>query len=141
MRRLLALCVFLVAAVGCDGPEGPPVVAANLVVTAPGAGMPMAAGYLEIGNQSGKDIRINRVSSPEYGSVEMHETVVEDGIARMREIPVLEIADGETVVFERGGKHLMLMQPVGTPETVTLNFYSGDVLLLSVSTEFTASLD
>jgi copper(I)-binding protein len=71
----------------------------------------------------------------------MHETVIEDGIARMREIPVLEIAAGETVVFERGGKHLMLMQPVGTPGTVTLNFYSDDVLLLSVSTEFAASLD
>jgi len=101
----------------------------------------MAAGYLELINQSGKDVRINRVSSPEYGSVEMHETVVEDGIARMREIPELEIADGDTVVFERGGKHLMLMQPVGTPETVTLNFYSDDVLLLSVSAEFTASFD
>jgi copper(I)-binding protein len=135
------MCVFAVAAVGCDSPEAPPVVATNLVVTAPGAGMPMAAGYLELSNQSGEDIRINRVSSPEYGSVEMHETVVEDGIARMREIPVLEIADGDTVVFERGGKHLMLMQPVGTPETVTLNFYSDDVLLLSVSTEFAASFD
>ena len=141
MRRLLVMCVFVVAAVGCDSPEGPPVVAARLVVTAPGAGMPMAAGYLELSNQSGRDIRINRVSSPEYGSVEMHETVVEDGIARMREIPVLEIADGDTVVFERGGKHLMLMQPVGTPETVTLNFYSDDVLLLSVNAEFTASFD
>jgi len=141
MRRLLMVCALLAVVAGCDSPGGPPVVVTELVVTAPGAGMPMAAGYLEISNRSGEAIRIDRVSSPEYGSVEMHETVIEDGIARMREIPVLEIAAGETVVFERGGKHLMLMQPVGTPGTVTLNFYSDDVLLLSVSTEFAASLD
>ncbi len=141
MRRLLILCALVAAAAGCDSREGPPVVVTNLVVTAPGAGMPMAAGYLEISNRSGTAIRITRVSSPEYGSVEMHETVIEDGIASMREIPVLEIADGDTVVFERGGKHLMLMQPVGTPETVTLNFYSDEVLLLSVSTVFAASFD
>ncbi|HSM29762.1 MAG TPA: copper chaperone PCu(A)C [Woeseiaceae bacterium] len=141
MRRLLVLFALVAAAAGCDSPEGPPVVADNVVVTAPGAGMPMAAGYLEITNQSGSDIRITRVSSPDYATVEMHETIVEDGIARMRSIPVLEIADGETITFERGGRHLMLMQPAGTPGTITLNFYSDDVLLLTVSAEFTATMD
>jgi hypothetical protein len=141
MRRLLVLYALLAALAGCGNYSDPPVVASSVVVTGPDAGMPMAAGYLEIGNHSGHGIRITRVASPEYGSVEMHETVVEDGIAKMRELPVLEIADGDTVVFERGGRHLMLMRPVGTPETVTLNFYSGDVLLLSVSTAFTAAMD
>jgi copper(I)-binding protein len=140
MRRLVTLAVF-VAATGCDGQVGPPVVAANVVVTGPAAQAPMAAGYLDISNRSGADIRITRVSSPEYETVEMHETVVEDDIARMRRIPVVEIENGETVVFERGGKHLMLMKPVGTPGPVTLNFYSDEVLLLSVGTEFTAAMD
>ncbi|HSN52089.1 MAG TPA: copper chaperone PCu(A)C [Woeseiaceae bacterium] len=141
MTRLLVMLAALAAAAGCGGNEGPPVVATDVVVTAPGAGMPMAAGYLRIDNRSGSDIRITRVSSPEYGSVEMHETVVEDGIARMRALPVLEIANGEAAVFERGGRHLMLMQPVGEPRTVTLNFYSGDVLLLNVSADFTAAME
>jgi copper(I)-binding protein len=141
MKRLLITLTALALFAGCGGQEGPPVVATDVVVTAPGAGMPMAAGYLKISNRSGGDIRITRVSSPEYGSVEMHETVIEDGIARMRAIPVLEIANGETVAFERGGKHLMLMQPVGEPRTITLNFYSGDVLLLSVSADFTAAME
>jgi copper(I)-binding protein len=141
MQRLLILSCALATFAGCGGNEGPPVVATHVVVTAPGAGMPMAAGYLEISNRSGTDVRITRVSSPQYGSVEMHETVVEDGIARMRAIPVLEIANGESVVFERGGKHLMLMQPQGTPEMITINFFSDDVLVLSVSTEFAAAMD
>ena len=126
MPRLLVLCAFIAVAAGCGSTEGPPVVAANPVVTAPGAGMPMAAGYLEISNRSGTTIRIDRISSPEYGSVEMHETVIEDG---------------GTAVLERAGKHLMLIQPVGNPETVTLNFYSGEVLILSVTTEFAPSFE
>lgn len=139
MRLTILIAVFATAA-GCGGQEGPPIVATDVVVTAPAADMPMAAGYLQISNHSGAVIRITRVSSPEYGSVEMHETIVEDGVARMRAIPELAIADGETVVFERGGKHLMLMQPVGEPGTITLNFYSGDVLILSVDTEFSATI-
>ena len=141
MMRLVTLIAVFAMAASCGGGEGPPVVATDVVVTAPAAGMPMAAGYLQISNRSGAAVRITHVSSPEYGSVEMHETVVEDGIARMRAIPALEIADGDTIVFERGGKHLMLMQPVGDPGTITLNFYSADVLLLSVSTEFTAAME
>jgi copper(I)-binding protein len=141
MRRLAVLIVILAGIPACDSGEGPPVVAANVVVTAPAPGMPMAAGYLDITNRSGTSIRITGVSSPDYKSVEMHETIVEDDIARMREIPALEIENGETVVFERGGKHLMLMRPIGAPETITLNFYSEELLLLSVNTEFTAAMD
>jgi copper(I)-binding protein len=141
IRQLLILFAMLAAVSGCESGDGPPVVAANIVVTAPAAGMPMAAGYLDISNRSGTGIRITRVSSPAYESVEMHETIVEDDVARMREIPVLEIEDGETVVFEPGGKHLMLMRPIGTPDTITLNFYSDELLLLSVSAEFTAAMD
>jgi copper(I)-binding protein len=141
MRRLAVLFAILAGIPACDSGEGPPVVAANVVVTAPAPGMPMAAGYLDITNRSGTSIRITGVSSPDYESVEMHETIVEDDIARMREIPVLEIENGETVVFERGGKHLMLMRPIGAPETITLNFYSEELLLLSISAEFTAAMD
>jgi copper(I)-binding protein len=141
MQRLAVLFVILAGIPACDSGEGPPVVAANVVVTAPAPGMPMAAGYLDITNRSGTSIRITGVSSPDYESVEMHETIVEDDIARMREIPVLEIENGETVVFERGGKHLMLMRPIGAPETITLNFYSEELLLLSISAKFTAAMD
>jgi len=140
-RRLAVLFAILAGIPACDSGEGPPVVAANVVVTAPAPGMPMAAGYLDITNRSGTSIRITGVSSPDYESVEMHETIVEDDIARMREIPVLEIENGETVVFERGGKHLMLMRPIGAPETITQNFYSEELLLLSISAEFTAAMD
>ncbi len=141
MIRPFALFAFVLALVACGAANGPPVVATNIVVTAAAPGMPMAAGYLDITNHSGTSIHITSVTSPDYASVEMHETTITDGIARMRVIPALDIEDGESVSFERGGKHLMLMRPLDTPEIVTLNFYSGDLLLLSVSTEFKAMTD
>ena len=137
MNRLAFLALVLVL-VGCSEKSGPPVVASNIVVTAPAPGMSMAAAYLDITNNSGTAIRITRVTSPDYESVEVHETTIEDGVARMRPVPALDIADGETVTFERGGMHLMLMRPAENPDIVTLGFYSGELLLLSVSAEFTS---
>ena len=54
----------------------------------------------------------------------------------MRAIPVLEIAAGETVTLQRGGKHLMLMRPTGSSDTVSLQFLDGDDLLLTVDATF-----
>lgn len=139
--RQLALFALVLMLAACGEQDGPPVVASNIVVTAPAPDMTMAAAYLEIANHSGTSIRITSVNSPDYETVDMHETTIENGISRMRAIPSLEIAAGETVTFERGGKHLMLMRPVATPEIVTLNFYSDDLLLLSVTAEFTAMTD
>jgi len=140
MRRLLWISLLVLGS-ACSHPDGPPVVADNVVVTAPAAGMPVAAGYLDISNHSGATVRITRVTSPDYESVELHETTIEDGVARMRAVPVLEIADGATVSLARGGRHLMLMRPVGTPDIITLNFYSQDQLLLTVTAQFTAIPD
>ena len=141
MIRLLLCLTWLLLLAGCSEPAGPPVVAGNIVVMAPSAGMQMAAAYLEISNRSGEDVRITHVTSPQFGAVEMHETTIDDGIARMRKLDALDIADSETTLFERGGKHLMLMNPHGVPDVVTLNFYSGDLLLLSVSAEFTTTVN
>lgn len=132
--RPVPLC-FVLFLVACGDPSGPPVIVRNVVISSPATGMPMAAGYLEIENRSGAAIRITAVTSPEYESVEMHETTVEDGVARMRELAALDVADSETVIFERGGKHLMLMRPVAETDSVTLNFFSDGLLLVTVEAE------
>ena len=139
MIRSIAVSLVCLVLTACGGPAGAPVVVRDVVITSPAAGMPMAAGYFELENRSGELLRITSVSSPEYESVEMHETVVTDGISRMREIPGLEVGAGETVLFERGGKHLMLMRPTGDTKAVTLNFYSNDILVVSVNAEFAAT--
>lgn len=134
MNRLVILLLAVLAA--CTSEPQPPLVASDVVVTRPMPGMKMSAAYLSLANNSDEAIRITRVASAEYESVQMHETRMEDGVARMRAIPVLKIAAGETVTLQRGGKHLMLMRPTGSSDTVSLQFLDGDDLLLTVDATF-----
>ncbi len=109
--------------------------ASDVVVTPPLPGSRMSAGYLTLRNGGSQPVRITRVDSAQFGSVEIHESVVEDGVARMRPLPELKIEPRASVTLERGGKHLMLMRPDGAVESVTLDFYTDDSLLLSVTTD------
>lgn len=136
MRRLLGTClpVLLAVLAACSSSDAPPVVVANVEVTPPRPGAGMSAGYLDITNNTREPLVITGVSSPEFRKVELHETTVEDGVARMRALDSITVAPGETVVLERGGKHLMLMRPIDSPDAVTLDLYSGDALVVSVET-------
>ena len=132
MRIVLISTVILLAA--CNAEPRPPLVAGDIEVTAPGPGVSISAGYMVLTNYSDGDILINSVSSPQFGEVELHETTVEDGVARMRPVPELLIRAGESVRLERGGLHLMMTRPHDDIETITLNLHSGDLLLLSLQT-------
>lgn len=134
MIRAIVISAIVLLASGCQGPSGPPVEILDVEVTAPRGGMGMSAGYLSITNNSDALVSITRVASPQYGKIELHESTLVDGVARMRPVESLEIAAGDTVTLERGGKHLMLMQPADSLDNVTLNFYSGDALLVSIET-------
>ena len=134
MRFLLLLPVVLIAA--CGSEPQPPLVAHDVIVTRPVAGMKMSAAYLSLTNNSDETIRISRVNSAQYESVQLHETTIENDVARMRSIAFLEIAAGETVTLQPGGKHLMLMRPTGPADTVSLRFLDGDNLILTVDATF-----
>ena len=41
----------------------------------------------------------------------IHETVIERGVSRMRELPRVDLAPGATVEMKPGGAHLMLVEP------------------------------
>ncbi len=117
----------------CSGSH-PPLVASNVVVTKPMPGTQVSAGYLALTNMSRQAITITRVSSPDFESTELHESILDNGIARMVAHGDLTILPQQTVLLEPGGLHLMLMRPVAAIESVTLLFYAGEALLLSVNT-------
>jgi copper(I)-binding protein len=108
----LLLTLFLVA---CGAPQ-PPLVATDLEITQPMPGRQMSAGFLVLTNNTGDDILISSVTSPQFESVEIHETTIED--------------------LERGGKHLMLMRARNVQDSVTLQLISGDVPALTVEYSF-----
>ena len=119
----------------------PPLAASNIIITQPVPGHRMSAGYLTMHNNTDKDIRITRVTSAQYGSVEVHESTIEDGVARMRALPELVIPAHGAVTLERGGKHLMLMRPTGDTDSASLQFFDDDALLLTVSAPLAAKPD
>lgn len=78
---------------------------------APGQ-MPMHGGFMSVQNSCAEPIAIVGADSDFYGHVELHETVVEDGVSRMREVPSLPVPGLGRIELAPGGLHLMLMQPV-----------------------------
>lgn len=121
--------VWLAAVAGCGGPSGPgaddgalPEGAwalgdSGLWVTVPRArlmpAMSMGAIYFTVHNRSGHDDRLTGVALAEGGAgaeATLHETIVEDGVSRMRSREGgFPIADGEDLVLAPGGAHVMLM--------------------------------
>jgi len=76
--------------------------------------MPMMAGFGRIVNRCPTPATIVSARSPSFGSVELHETRVVDGVSRMRPVPQLRLAPDGAAVFKPGGMHLMLMRPGAT---------------------------
>lgn len=137
MRGILLATTFLLMFAACERDSLPPLVVTDVVVTAPLPGQMMSAAYLSLANNSQHAIRINRVSSPNFAAVELHESSIENGVAKMRRVEELVIAPGSKVALQRGGLHLMLMRPKTDADSVSLNFYQDTTLLLSVDTKIT----
>lgn len=89
-------------------------------------GAPAMAGYMRITNE-GEEVSLTGASAPGFGRAMLHRTLYEDGVATMARQAEVPLAGGETVRFEPGGLHIMLMMPQAVPaegETVpvTLEF-------------------
>ena len=131
---LMTICLLLQAC----GNTAPPLVASDVVVTEPLPGRGMSAAYLSLTNSTDADITITRVVSPEFARVEIHESSLEQGVSRMRQLPELVVPADSTITLAQGGKHLMLMRPKGEPAVVNISFYSDATLLLGISAPLTA---
>jgi copper(I)-binding protein len=84
-------------------------------------GATVGAGYLTITNKGAEADRLIGGSAAPAARFEVHNTVMEKGVARMRQVTGLEIKPGETVELAPGGMHVMLMglkQPLRQGQTV-----------------------
>ena len=85
------------------------VVDAWIRLAPPGASM--MAGYATLSNTGDAPITVLTVQSDAFRMASLHETIVDKGVSKMREIHRLVIVPGATITLEPGGKHLMLMEP------------------------------
>lgn len=71
----------------------------------------MLAGYAKLRNDGDAPLVVNGADSADFEDVQLHQTIAEDGVERMRPTGKFEIAPGKSVDFAPGGKHFMLVRP------------------------------
>ena len=74
--------------------------------------VPVRAGYMTIHNPQTAALTIESLHSDAFASIEIHQTIEQDGMMHMEQIPMLTIEPGSIVQLSPGGLHLMMMQPV-----------------------------
>lgn len=135
MTPRLAVALILGALISaCEPRGGAPLSVANLIVLEPLPGASVTAAYLTIDNNSNQPISIDRVTSPQFARVDMHQTILENDVARMAPLAPLTIDRRSSVRFEAGGKHLMMSdwsQDIVAGLQITVEFhYDGSGLLI-----------
>lgn len=69
------------------------------------------AGFLILQNTGETAVSIVGVSAKGYAMAHIHQSSELNGVATMSSVDQLELAPGQTVRFEHGGLHIMLMRP------------------------------
>jgi copper(I)-binding protein len=123
IRRQLLIFALPLAAIAAAAAAALKVESAWARSTPPGASV--GAVYLRIDNSGGPADRLLAIECPVAASAEVHRSSIEDGIARMRKVSVLDVDAGEIVEFAPGGLHVMLFglkEPLVARQTFTMEF-------------------
>lgn len=107
-------------------------------------GRSMTAGYFSIKNNTQLAAELIAASSPQFGSVELHQHLHKDGMMKMEQVSSVLIPAGEQVDFKPGGLHLMLFDAKTTVTTgnqiqLNLTFKDGKSIQVQASVSAIAS--
>lgn len=67
--------------------------------------------FMTIENPTAKEVKVTAVSSPAFKSAEMHQTILQDNVAKMVKQSGLTIPAKGKLELKRGSYHLMLFNP------------------------------
>ena len=101
-------CFITTSAMAADYKAG------SLVISGPWSratpkGAQAAVGYMSIKNNGTTTDRLIGGSIDVADTFELHSMVMENGIAKMRELKDIEIKPGQTIDFKPGGSHVMFV--------------------------------
>lgn len=117
--RALLMPGFTVLAACGGGSGGAPIIeSAWFQVPPPGA--QVTALYFTLDNRSSGTVTLVGAASPACERIELHETRIEDGMARMRRVERIEVAAGSKRVLEPGATHAMCFGPAPSPLMETI---------------------
>ncbi len=102
----------------------------NPVVPLAPPGVMAHAAYFTLTNTGESVHQLIGVSADGYGMAHIHKSEVHNDVATMSAVDAIDIAPGQSVAFEHGGFHVMLMRPEaplaeGDTVALTLDFADG----------------
>lgn len=101
--------------------------------------LPNSAAFMEIKNNSDKDIALVDAKSDISDVVELHTHDMKDGVMKMYQVPKIDIKANSSTVLKPGGFHVMLLglkqKPlkVGEKVDITLVFSNGEKIAVSAA--------
>ena len=78
-------------------------------------GAQVSAAYGMLMNHGDQTVTLSTVSSDISGTAEMHEVITDGDQRRMAEVESIDIAPHQTLIFEPGGRHIMLLDIAAPP--------------------------
>ncbi|MGN7612095.1 copper chaperone PCu(A)C [Magnetococcales bacterium HHB-1] len=69
------------------------------------------AAYMVIKNMGKENQSLKEAQSPDFKTIEIHNTIHKNGMATMVKMKDLPVPAGETATLKPGGKHIMLIGP------------------------------
>jgi periplasmic copper chaperone A len=91
------------------------------------AGAKTGAAYVTVANTGNSDDTLVGASTPVATEAQLHTTITDNGVMKMRPVSAIDVKPGATVTLKPGGMHLMLTglkQPLSEGQSfpLTLNF-------------------
>ena len=78
-------------------------------------GAQVSAAYGMLMNHGDQTVTLSAVSSEISSTAEMHEVIADGDQRRMAELESIDIAPHQTLIFESGGRHIMLLDVAAPP--------------------------
>ena len=138
MRSIAAILLLVFSIVRMAAAQG------TAPITLQGAWAPPTAGratvgvaYMTVVNNGAAADRLMGAESAAAAKVELHMTTLDNGIARMRAVPSLQLPARQSVELRPGGLHLMLVDlkaplTAGAEIRVTLRFEKAGLVEVAV---------
>lgn len=110
----------------------------NLRIRPPLPGSEVAVAYFRLVNHGRAEIEISGVSSDSFAAAEIHRSLLQDGVSKMRRVEVLRVPGGGGVDFAPGGYHVMLFRPLaglapGQRVSISLEYGDNGAVTASVA--------
>ncbi|MEQ1438180.1 copper chaperone PCu(A)C [Fontimonas sp. SYSU GA230001] len=107
----LLLGAILAWTAQAEGGPAPALTSEDAWIRAAPPGARVMAGYVQLVNRGDVPLRCDAASGADFGAIEIHRTLIEEGQSRMLRDQVVEIPAHGRAALAPGGYHLMLFRP------------------------------